>query len=111
MDFDDGASAAASPAHAFGGSWIEVMGPIADALGALAKAIQHTPGSLAGASIAVSEHETLLLNERAWALFAEVLATLPNLATRPAPAQSKPLRFLLIGSGDDAPPAGSGSAV
>jgi hypothetical protein len=107
MHFDDAASAAAAAARASAGAWIEIAGPISDALGALAKAIQHTPGSLAGASIAVTEHETLLLNERAWTLFADVLATLPDLVVRPAPNRSKPLRFLLIASGEDAPPAES----
>jgi hypothetical protein len=112
MHFDDGGSSgAAFPAEAFGDAWIEVTGPIADALGALAKAIQHTPGSLAGASIAVTEHETLLLNERAWTLFAGVLTTLPHLVARPAPDRSKPLRFLLIGSGDDAPSGDGGGST
>ena len=110
MHFDDGASGAAHPVHAFGTAWIEITGPIADALGVLAKAIQNTPGSLGGASIAVTEHETLLLNERAWELFAGVLASLPDLVTRPAPGRTKPLRFLLIGSSEDAPPPGSDAA-
>jgi hypothetical protein len=82
--------------------WIEVTGPIADVLGVLAKAIQHAPGTLAGATIAVTANETLLLNERAWALFADALAALPNLVTRPpAPKVSKPIRFLLLSGGDD----------
>ncbi len=102
MHFDDGASAFAPADRTSAGAWIEVTGPIADALGALAKAIQHTPGSLAGASIAVTEQETLLLNERAWTLFADALASLPNLVTRPAaPKRSKPIRFLLLSGGDD----------
>lgn len=102
MHFDDGASASASSEFVRTGAWIEVTGPIADALGALARAIQHAPGTLAGASIAVTEHETLLLNERAWALFADALGALPNLATRPSvPGHSKPIRFLLLSGGDD----------
>jgi len=101
MHFDDGTSASA-PGTRAAGIWIEVTGPIADALGALAKAIQHTPGSLAGASIAVTEHETLLLNERAWALFADVLTKLPDLVTRPpVPRPSRPIRFLLLSGGDE----------
>lgn len=102
MPFDDGTSASAPADRAFTGTWIEVTGPIADVLGALAKAIQHAPGTLDGASIAVTERETLLLNERAWALFAEALATLPDLATRAAlPPPSKPIRFLLLSGGDE----------
>lgn len=102
MHFDDSAAASASTDLASTGAWIEVTGPIADVLGALARAIQHAPGTLAGASIAVTEHETLLLNERAWSLFADTLATLPNLATRPSVrSHSKPIRFLLLSGGDE----------
>ena len=102
MHFDDGASASGPSDRTSAGVWIEITGPIADALGALAKAIQNAPGSLAGASIAVTEHETLLLNERAWALFADALMALPNLATRTSPpVRSKPIRFLLLSGGDD----------
>jgi hypothetical protein len=101
MHFEDGASASAR-ADRVSGTWTEVTGPIADVLGVLARAIQHAPGTLAGASIGVTEHETLVLNERAWALFADALATLPNLVTRPAPANaSKPIRFLLLSGGDE----------
>ncbi|MET0229437.1 MAG: hypothetical protein ABW186_00735 [Rhodanobacteraceae bacterium] len=102
MHFEDGASASAPRDRVSSGAWIEVTGPIADVLAALAKAIQHAPGTLAGASIAVTERETLLLNERAWALFADVLSSLPDLATRPAvPKESRPIRFLLLSGGDN----------
>ena len=102
MHFEDGASASGPDDRVSTGAWIEVTSPIADVLGALAKAIHHTQASLAGVSIAVTERETLLLNERAWALFGDVLASLPNLATRPAaPRSSKPIRFLLLSGGDE----------
>jgi hypothetical protein len=102
MHFDDGGRASAPADRVSTGAWIEVTGPIADALAALAKAIQHTPGALAGASIAVTQHETLLLNERAWTLFADALGALPNLATRAsAQDRAKPIRFLLLSSGDE----------
>ncbi len=82
---------------------VEVVGPIVDALNVLSKAIHHTPGSLAGASIAVTERGTLLLNQRAWILFAAALKTLPALVTQHAlRTQSKPIRFLLVAS-DAAP--------
>jgi hypothetical protein len=101
MHFDDGAAAFASADLAAIGPWVEVTGPIADALGALARAIQNAPGTLAGASIAVSDHETLLLNERAWALFEGALATVPDLATRaPVPGHARPIRFLLLSGGE-----------
>ena len=102
MHFDDGASAFAFADRVSADAWIEVTSPIADVLGALAKAIQCSPGALSGASIAVTEHETLLLNERAWALFADALAALPDLATRASvPERSRPIRFLLLSGGDD----------
>ena len=102
MHFDDGASASAHADRLAAGPWIEITGPIADVLGALARAIQNAPGSLAGASIAVTERETLLLNERAWALFADALSALPDLATRTSvPSPSKPIRFLLLSGSDE----------
>jgi hypothetical protein len=80
---------------------VEVVGPIVDTLNALARAIQHTPESLAGASIAVTERGTLLLNQRAWILFASALKVVPNLVTRHSSlAESKPIRFLLAASDD-----------
>src|ERR1700759_4679523 len=102
MHFDDGSSAFDFADRVSTGTWVEVTGPIADVLGVLAKAIQTSPGALAGASIAVTERETLLLNERAWTLFADALAALPNLATRASvPEQSRPIRFLLLSGGED----------
>lgn len=102
MHFDDGSSPQLPVDRIAPGPWIEITGPIADVLGALARAIQQTPGALAGASIAVTERETLLLNERAWALFADALAALPDLSTRTSiPAPSKPIRFLLLSGGDE----------
>jgi len=101
MHFDDGASGFAFADRVSSDAWIEVTGPVADVLGTLARAIQSSPAALSGASIAVTERETLLLNERAWTLFAEALVALPDLATRAsAPERSKPIRFLLLSGGD-----------
>ncbi len=76
---------------------VEVVGPIVDALNVLARAIHETPEALTGASIAVTERGTLLLNQRAWILFAAALKTLPALVTRHSSRdESKPIRFLLI---------------
>jgi hypothetical protein len=81
--------------------WVEIVGPIVDALHVLARAIQATHGSLAGASIAVTERGTLLLNQRAWIMFAAALKTLPELITKHSSREeSKPIRFLLVASGD-----------
>lgn len=81
--------------------WVEVVGPIVDALNVLARAIQETPDTLAGASIAVTERGTLLLNQRAWILFATPLKTLPALVTKHSSRdESKPIRFLLVASSD-----------
>lgn len=79
--------------------WVEVVGPIRDALNVLARAIQDTPDPLAGASIAVTERGTLLLNQRAWIMFAAALKTLPALVTQHSSRdESKPIRFLLMAS-------------
>lgn len=81
--------------------YVEVVGPIIDALNVLARAIHETPETLAGASIAVTERGTLLLNQRAWILFASALKTLPTLVTQHSSRdESKPIRFLLIASGE-----------
>ena len=81
--------------------WVEVVGPIVEALHVLAQAIQATHGSLAGASIAVTERGTILLNQRAWILLAPTLKTVPSLVTRHSSREeSKPIRFLLVASGD-----------
>jgi hypothetical protein len=89
--------------------WVEVVGPIVEVLNVLARAIHETPDTLAGASIAVTERGTLLLNQRAWILFAAPLKTLPMLVTRHSSRdESKPIRFLLVASSDatdERPPA------
>jgi hypothetical protein len=79
--------------------WVEVVGPIVDALNVLAREIHQTPDALTGASIAVTERGTLLLNQRAWILFAAALKTLPTLVTKHSSRdESKPIRFLLVAS-------------
>lgn len=81
--------------------WVEIVGPIVEALHVLAQAIQATHGSLTGASIAVTERGTILLNQRAWILLAPTLKTVPSLVTRHSSREeSKPIRFLLVASGD-----------
>ena len=81
--------------------WVEVVGPIVDALNVLARAIHETRDPLHGASIAVTERGTLLLNQRAWILFASALKTLPALVTQHSSREaSKPIRFLLVASSD-----------
>ena len=85
--------------------WVEIVGPIVDALNVLARAIHETPDALTGASIAVTERGTLLLNQRAWILFATPLKTLPSLVTKHSSRdESKPIRFLLVASSDVPPP-------
>ena len=79
--------------------WVEVVGPIVDVLNVLAREIHQTPDTLMGASIAVTERGTLLLNQRAWILFAPALKTLPTLITKHSSRdESKPIRFLLVGA-------------
>jgi hypothetical protein len=79
--------------------FVEVLAPIADASKALAECIQDNGASLAGASIAVSESGTLLLNSVAWRLCGDTLRALPGLKLRdPSSSVSQPLRFLLIAS-------------
>jgi hypothetical protein len=81
--------------------WVEVLGPIVDVLNVLARAIHETRETLDGASIAVTERGTLLLNQRAWILFAAALKTLPALITQHSSREaSKPIRFLLVAAGD-----------
>lgn len=77
---------------------VEIVSPVADAMGILADLIKEVPGSLAGASIAKSDRGTLLLNAHAWNLFGDRLKeALPELAiAHPAPDESKPLKFLLV---------------
>jgi len=86
--------------------WVEIVGPIVDALHVLAQAIQATHGSLSGASIAVTERGTILLNQRAWILFAAALKTLPALVTKHSSRdESRPIRFLLVASENAGLPA------
>jgi hypothetical protein len=81
--------------------WVEIVGPIVDALHVLARAVQGTRDSLAGVSIGVTERGTLLLNQRAWILFAAALKTLPSLVTKHSSCEeSKPIRFLLLAGGE-----------
>jgi hypothetical protein len=77
---------------------VEIVSPVADAMGALADLIQSIPGSLSGASIAKSDRGTLLLNRRAWELFgASLNSALPKLViAHPASDDAKPLKFLLV---------------
>jgi hypothetical protein len=78
-------------------TWIEVTHPIADAMRALAGCVQDQAQRLDGASIAVSEEGTLLLNRRAWELCGHLLNALPDLETTEAPLdETRPVRFLLI---------------
>jgi hypothetical protein len=81
---------------------VEIISPVADALGVLADLIPRVPGSLAGASIAKSDHGTLLLNTYAWSLFSKALReALPSLVVaQPARDFSKPLRFVITAESD-----------
>lgn len=83
---------------------VEIVAPIADAMGELARLVSHVPGSLAGASIARSVSGTLLLNAAAWTLFGDALKrALPAIVTRiPAASSAKPLKFLLLSAPVDA---------
>jgi hypothetical protein len=76
---------------------VEIVSRVSDALGALADLIREVSGGLAGASIAKSDHGTLLLNQRAWDLFGELLRDrIPDLRiVQPAHASSKPLKYVL----------------
>jgi len=76
---------------------IEIVSPVADALGVLADLMQRTREGLAGASIAKSDRGTLLLNSHAWSLFGDALQReLAGLIVlKPARDSSKPIRFVL----------------
>jgi hypothetical protein len=76
---------------------IEIVSPIADAMGVLADLMQRTRGSFAGASIARSDRGTLLLNAQAWALFGEALhrELVGLVVLQPARDSSRPIRFVL----------------
>ena len=84
---------------------VEIVSPIADAMKALAKAIQDTPGSLWGASIATSARGTLILNRAAWRLFeCDLRRDIPDLViVEPARDASQPLRFLLFATSPPPP--------
>lgn len=77
---------------------IEIVSPVADAMGVLADLMQQAHGSLAGASIAKSDRGTLLLNSHAWSLFGEALhRELADLVVlKPARDSSTPIRFVLV---------------
>jgi hypothetical protein len=79
---------------------VEVVSRVSDALGALADLISEMPGRLGGASIAKSDHGTLLLNRRAWELFGDALQSrIPELhVVKPAHPFSKPMKFVLVAS-------------
>lgn len=86
-----------SAAEGHGGvHWVEVTAPLADVMSVLSGQILQEPTSLVGASIAVTDEGTILLNELAWALFAESLQAVPGLRTKIASyTDVKPVRFLL----------------
>jgi|KBSMisStandDraft_5_1062788.scaffolds.fasta_scaffold176462_3 hypothetical protein len=93
MNIGDPPSAAVGQA---GDHWVEVTEPLADVMHLLSGQILQEPTSLTGASIAVTEQGTLILNALAWALFAESLKALPGLRTRVVAAcEMKPVHFLL----------------
>lgn len=79
---------------------IEIVSPVADAMGVLADLMQRTRGGLAGASIAKSDRGTLLLNSHAWSLFGDALRNeLAGLVVfQPARDSSKPIKFVLVTS-------------
>lgn len=76
---------------------VEIVSPVADAIGVLAELVTTMPTSLAGASIAKSDHGTLLLNPYAWSLFGDELKRrLPGLTiVQPARSASKPIKFVI----------------
>jgi len=66
MNIGDPPSAAVGQA---GDHWVEVTEPLADVMHLLSGQILQEPTSLTGASIAVTEQGTLILNALAWALY------------------------------------------
>ena len=99
MILDNAPPAEVSSACGTADLWVEVVGPIVDSLNVLARVIPESRGTLTGASIAVTERGTLLLNQRAWILFASPLKTVPALVTKHSTCEaSKPIRFLLVAS-------------
>jgi hypothetical protein len=77
--------------------WIEVTEPLADAMHTLATCVEGESRSLKGASIAVTDSGTLLLNQKAWALCKVALQQLPRLKTAETRLENaKVVRFLLI---------------
>ena len=103
MTHSDGKPAGSIQADASSSSTtVESIAPVADALGVLADLIPKMPGALAGASIAKSDHGTLLLNAYVWSLFGESLRqALPSLTVaQPARDFSRPLKFVLTAESD-----------
>lgn len=77
--------------------WVEVTRPLADAMRALAACVKGSAPALDGASIAVTERGTLVLNERAWELCRARMNGVPGLkSTLVDLDQLGPLRFLLV---------------
>ena len=97
-DADGNSRAPGAPGNVESSDSVEILSPIADAMKALAKAIQETPGSLWGASIATGARGTLILNRAAWRLFeSDLRREIPDLViVEPARAASQPVRFLLM---------------
>ena len=77
---------------------IEIVSPVADAMGVLADLLPGARQNLAGASIAKSDRGTLLLNSHAWSLFGEALhrEVAGLVVITPARDSSKPIRFVLV---------------
>lgn len=84
--------------------FVEIISPVADALGELADLVTAASGQLTGASLGKSERGTLLLNARAWELFgAELRRRLPEMVVHePSRDGLTPIRFILVSS-DEAP--------
>lgn len=84
--------------------FIEIVSPVADALGELADLVTTTSGDLKGASLGKSERGTVLLNARAWELFGDELRRrLPQMVVHePSREGLTPIRFILVSS-DEAP--------
>ena len=77
--------------------WIEVTDPLADAMTTLAHCIHKAPHKLRGASIAVTDSGSLLLNQPAWTLCGSALRELPGLKSRETRLdETKVVRFLLL---------------
>ncbi len=78
--------------------WIEITEQIAEAMRILANCIPSVPGSLEGASIAIGQSGSLVLNQKAWSLCGGRLNAIAGLKTRQLPIQElQIMRFLLAG--------------